>query len=338
MTAGDGGAAVRRDRRGAGRRAHRRRRHLGRHRGRLGRARPGRAAAGGPRRAPGRLRRRPAPPDAAVAGRASSRTACWPARCCWPRSTSSTARSTCTPAGRCATWSTSAWSRSSTRTTPWPTRRSASATTTAWPRWSRTWSARSCSSCSPTRPASSRPTRGATREASLIEEVVEIDQQLERLAGGPGSAVGSGGMASKLAAAKIATWSGVQTVIADAGRPGRAGGGPGRTRPGVGTVFRARESRLSARKLWIAFALGVARQPHRRRRGAGGADRARPLAPGGRGDRRRPAASGPTTPSRSPAPTARSSPRAWSGCTPSGPTSGWGGAARSSSIETTWSL
>jgi glutamate 5-kinase len=26
--------------------------------------------------------------------------------------------------------------------------------------------------------------------------------------------------------------------------------------PGVGTFFRARESRLSARKLWIAFALG----------------------------------------------------------------------------------
>ena len=91
-------------------------------------------------------------------------------------------------------------------------------------------------------------------EASLIEEVVEIDHQLERLAGGPG-AVGSGGMASKLAAAKIATWSGVQTVIADAARPGvltdaLAG------EPGVGTVFRARESRLSARKLWIAFALG----------------------------------------------------------------------------------
>src|SRR5580704_17331153 len=57
-------------------------------------------------------------------------------------------------------------------------------------------------------------------EASLIEEVVEIDHQLERMAGGPGSAVGSGGMASKLAAAKIATWSGVETIIADAGRPG----------------------------------------------------------------------------------------------------------------------
>ncbi|HEY1831613.1 MAG TPA: glutamate 5-kinase [Acidimicrobiales bacterium] len=95
------------------------------------------------------------------------------------------------------------------------------------------------------------------REASLIEEVVEIDQQLERLAGGAGSAVGSGGMASKLAAAKIATWSGVRTVIADAGRPGvLAAALAGEA--GVGTVFRARESRLSARKLWIAFALGAA--------------------------------------------------------------------------------
>jgi glutamate 5-kinase len=92
-------------------------------------------------------------------------------------------------------------------------------------------------------------------EASLIEEVVEIDHQLEQLAGGPGSVVGSGGMASKLAAAKIATWSGVETVIADAGRPGVVGAVLDGT-PGVGTVFRARESRLSARKLWIAFALG----------------------------------------------------------------------------------
>jgi glutamate 5-kinase len=92
-------------------------------------------------------------------------------------------------------------------------------------------------------------------EASLIEEVVEIDQQLERVAGGPGSAIGSGGMASKLAAAKIATWSGVESVIADAGRPGvlvdvLAG------RAGAGTVFRAGTRRLSSRKLWIAFAVG----------------------------------------------------------------------------------
>ncbi len=37
-------------------------------------------------------------------------------------------------AGRCATWSSSAWCRWSTRTTPWRTRRFASGTTTGWRR------------------------------------------------------------------------------------------------------------------------------------------------------------------------------------------------------------
>jgi glutamate 5-kinase len=95
-----------------------------------------------------------------------------------------------------------------------------------------------------------------TAEASLIEEVVEIDHELERIAGGPGSAVGSGGMASKLAAAKIAVWSGVEAVIADASRPGvLAAVSTGA--PGVGTRFRPRDRRLPARKLWIAFAIGA---------------------------------------------------------------------------------
>jgi glutamate 5-kinase len=93
-------------------------------------------------------------------------------------------------------------------------------------------------------------------EASLIEEVVEIDHQLEMMAGGPGTVEGSGGMASKLAAAKIATWSGVETIIADAGRPGVVGAAVA-GEPGVGTFFRARPGRLPARKLWIAFALGA---------------------------------------------------------------------------------
>jgi glutamate 5-kinase len=91
-------------------------------------------------------------------------------------------------------------------------------------------------------------------EGSLIEEVVDVDHRLEGLAGGPGS-VGSGGMASKLAAARIATWSGVQTVIADGRRRGVVGDALA-GRAGVGTVFRARGERLPARKLWIAFALG----------------------------------------------------------------------------------
>lgn len=90
--------------------------------------------------------------------------------------------------------------------------------------------------------------------ASLIEEIVEFDQRLEAMAGGPGSSAGRGGMASKLAAAKIAAWSGVETVIAQADRPDVltdvvVGG------LAIGTVFRPRSERLSARKLWIAFAL-----------------------------------------------------------------------------------
>ena len=40
-----------------------------------------------------------------------------------------------------------AWSRWSTRTTRWPTRRSGSATTTDWPPWWPTWSAPTCWSC-----------------------------------------------------------------------------------------------------------------------------------------------------------------------------------------------
>jgi glutamate 5-kinase len=91
-------------------------------------------------------------------------------------------------------------------------------------------------------------------EASLIEEIVEIDQQLEALAGGAGSARGSGGMASKLSAAKMASWSGVRAVIAAAGRPGVVDDAIA-GRPGVGTIVLPRARRLSARKLWIAFAL-----------------------------------------------------------------------------------
>jgi glutamate 5-kinase len=92
--------------------------------------------------------------------------------------------------------------------------------------------------------------------ATLIEEIVQVDTALEALAGGTGSARGSGGMASKLAAAKIAAWSGVRAVIAAARRPdvlidAVAG------RPGVGTVVVPRSRRLPARKLWIAFALGA---------------------------------------------------------------------------------
>ena len=93
-------------------------------------------------------------------------------------------------------------------------------------------------------------------EASLIEEIVEVDHQLEQVAGGTGSDRGSGGMASKLAAAKIAAWSGVRAVIAGAARPDVLADAIAGS-AGVGTIVQPRDRRLSARKLWIAFAIGA---------------------------------------------------------------------------------
>ena len=93
-------------------------------------------------------------------------------------------------------------------------------------------------------------------QASLIEEIVAVDHGLEALAGGAGTARGSGGMASKLTAAKIAAWSGVRAVIAAASRPGVLADALAGT-AGVGTVFVPRPERLPARKLWIAFAVGA---------------------------------------------------------------------------------
>ena len=88
--------------------------------------------------------------------------------------------------------------------------------------------------------------------ATLIDEVRSIDPSIEGLAGESRSGVGSGGMSSKLAAARMATWSGVTTVIAPArvDHPVRRA-----LESGGGTTFLARAERLSARKAWIAFAV-----------------------------------------------------------------------------------
>lgn len=93
-------------------------------------------------------------------------------------------------------------------------------------------------------------------DASLIEEIRDFDHEIERVGGRAGDR-GSGGMASKLAAAKMASWSGVRTVIAGAARPGVVQDAIG-GRPGVGTSIAARDARISARKLWIGFAVGAA--------------------------------------------------------------------------------
>jgi hypothetical protein len=71
---------------------------------------------------------------------------------------------------------------------------------------------------------------------------------------GVGGPLGTGGMATKLGAAKKACASGIATVIADGRRPGvlaavLAGAGD------VGTFFRPVADRLAARKQWIAYTL-----------------------------------------------------------------------------------
>ena len=93
-------------------------------------------------------------------------------------------------------------------------------------------------------------------DAELIDEVRGVDDALDAAAGDSGGPLGSGGMASKLAAARMASWSGVTTVIADAARPGIVEALLDGV--AVGTVVRPHGHVLPSRKLWIAFAQQVA--------------------------------------------------------------------------------
>lgn len=90
-----------------------------------------------------------------------------------------------------------------------------------------------------------------TSGAKPIRVVDEINSETVRYAKG-GSVFGSGGMASKVEAARMAVFSGIPAVIASADQrdvlleivDGRQ----------AGTLFTARASKVQARKLWIAWA------------------------------------------------------------------------------------
>ncbi|MGA9277811.1 glutamate 5-kinase [Ilumatobacter sp.] len=92
--------------------------------------------------------------------------------------------------------------------------------------------------------------------ATLIPFVKADDPLLSINADGGGSGRGSGGMASKLVAARMASWSGMRSVIARASRRGVLAGSASDEL--VGTTFAPHDRALSARKLWIAFAAEVA--------------------------------------------------------------------------------
>jgi len=91
--------------------------------------------------------------------------------------------------------------------------------------------------------------------ARLISQVERIDSEIERLAADTYSSLGTGGMITKIEAAKLATSSGVTMVIADGREPDiilrLAGGGA------LGTRFLPATSKLESRKRWMLSGLST---------------------------------------------------------------------------------
>jgi len=87
-------------------------------------------------------------------------------------------------------------------------------------------------------------------QARFIDEAQAGDAELERMAGGAGSAIGRGGMLTKVLAAKRAARSGASTVIASGREPDvllRLAAGES-----IGTALQSAMPKLAARKQWMA--------------------------------------------------------------------------------------
>jgi glutamate 5-kinase len=91
------------------------------------------------------------------------------------------------------------------------------------------------------------------QNAELIKVVEKITKEIETLAQGSSSKVGTGGMISKLDAAKKVAIYGIPTIVVN----GNSRGIINRVFKGedVGTLFLPRKTKLSSRKHWIAFNL-----------------------------------------------------------------------------------
>lgn len=87
-------------------------------------------------------------------------------------------------------------------------------------------------------------------DAKLIPVVERIDRSIEQRAGGAATSMGTGGMTTKIQAAKICTSTGVRMTIALGRRPNVVADAlDGR----CGTVFLPKPSPINQRKRWIAF-------------------------------------------------------------------------------------
>jgi glutamate 5-kinase len=90
-------------------------------------------------------------------------------------------------------------------------------------------------------------------EAQLIRRVDKIDAEIERMACNTVSRQGTGGMMTKIEAARVATSSGVNVVIADGREPDilvRIS-----QREDIGTFFPAQVSKMESRKRWMLSGL-----------------------------------------------------------------------------------
>jgi glutamate 5-kinase len=87
--------------------------------------------------------------------------------------------------------------------------------------------------------------------ATLIPLVTEVDADLFKMAGGAGSGLGTGGMLTKLEAAKMATAAGASMVLMNGSDPAKIqkvfSGTP------EGTVFLSNQPVVNSRKRWIAY-------------------------------------------------------------------------------------
>jgi glutamate 5-kinase len=93
--------------------------------------------------------------------------------------------------------------------------------------------------------------RGGAEEGEIVPIVSQIDEQVLALAGSSRSALGRGGMQSKLAAARRVTHAGGSVIIASGTQPEPLT----RIMAGetVGTLFLAHGARHKARKRWIGL-------------------------------------------------------------------------------------
>ncbi len=97
-------------------------------------------------------------------------------------------------------------------------------------------------------------------EAKRLEIVETIDQSIHDMSGGAGTKLGTGGMATKIKAAEVATSAGVNMVIADGSVPDilqKIASGEE-----IGTLFLGQKEKMKARQHWISFGSRVEGQIH----------------------------------------------------------------------------